>query len=263
MVLRVGGLRAWALALTVMGWLGGWASAARAEPVLVLAAASLKGALEALAPEIEARTGGGLALSFAASSALARQIENDAPADLFISADLEWMDYLEKRSLIRPETRVNLLGNNLVLIAPRVFAGAVDLTVAADWAKALGDGRLAVGDPAHVPAGRYARAALQSLDLWTALEPRLARVDNVRVALALVSRGEAPLGIVYGTDALADKGVRVVATFPAASHPAVIYPMAQVAGSRHPRAAAVLAALRTPDAAAVFRSQGFVPLLGP
>lgn len=240
---------------------------ARAEaPVVIMAAASLTNAMEALVPMVQARVGVPVTVSFAASSALAKQIENDAPADLFLSADLAWMDYLEKRSLIRSDSRVNLLGNELVLIAPLdspvtlTLAPGVDLGPA--FGAALGDGRLAVGDPAHVPVGKYARAALESLGLWASLESRLARTDNVRVGLSLVSRGEAPLGIVYRTDAMVDKGVRVVAAFPAGSYPPVTYPAAITANSHSAAAPAVLAALRTPEAGAVFRSFGFVTLAG-
>ena len=162
---------------------------ATAQDVLVLAAASMKNALEKVAAEFQGRTGIRVTGSFAASSALAKQVESGAPADLFVSADLEWMDYLQSRNLIKPGTRANLLGNELVLIAPKDTAVAVDLKPGVDLVGLLGGGRLATGDPTNVPVGKYARAALTTLGVWQAVEPKLARTDNVRAALALVSRG--------------------------------------------------------------------------
>jgi molybdate transport system substrate-binding protein len=237
------------------------ARAQEGTPLTVFAAASLQDALRALEPAWRAVSGHApLRLSFAASSALARQIEQGAPAELFMSADEAWMDYLAQRRLILPETRVSPLGNALVLVAP---AGAAPRPVAlgrgTDLAALLGpQGRLATGDPAHVPAGRYARAALEWMGQWQALAPRLARADNVRSALLLVERGEAPLGIVYLTDARASAGVRVIGTFPVESHPPVTYPFAltrRAAGNAPARA--LLGFLAGPDAVGTWRRFGF------
>ncbi|MFZ4534130.1 MAG: molybdate ABC transporter substrate-binding protein, partial [Alsobacter sp.] len=185
------------------------------EPLTVFAAASLKTALDEVAPVFTATTGIPVRFSYAASSALARQIENGAPADVFASADLEWMDYLQQRRLVKPESRLNLLGNRLVVIAPADTALRDLPLTAAAISGALGPtGRLATGEVASVPAGRYAKAALQSLGLWTLAEPRLAQSENVRAALSFVARGEAPLGIVYTTDASSEPKVKVVARFP-------------------------------------------------
>src|SRR5689334_6244789 len=190
---------------------------ARADTVTVFAAASLQEALDAAVRPCESTTGNKVVVSYAASNALAKQIEAGAPATLFISADLEWMDYVEKRGDVVAGTRRNLLGNDLVLVAPAASAVFLRITPGFDLAKALGGGRLALANPAAVPAGTYARAALVSLGAWAGVEKRLAPVENVRAALALVSRNEAPLGIVYRTDAMADKGVRMVDAFPAGS----------------------------------------------
>jgi molybdate transport system substrate-binding protein len=222
----------------------------------VFAAASLKNALDAIAAAHQSETGQRVAVSYAASSALARQIEHGAPADLFISADRDWMDYLQSRNLVRPETRRNLLGNRLVLVAPAGRPRAVDLAPAA-LIEALGSGRLAVASIATVPAGRYGKAALEKLGLWAAVAGRLAEAENVRAALSFVSRGEAPLGIVYETDARADPGVAIVARFPEGSHPPIVYPAALTISSRHPEAAAFLARVRAPASAAIFVREGF------
>jgi molybdate transport system substrate-binding protein len=204
------------------------AAPARAQQaVTVFAAASLTDALRAQASDWAARGNPAPRLSFAASSALARQIEQGAPADLFLSADEPWMDYLQQRNLIVPATRVSPLGNALVLVAPAARARPVALDRGTDLAALLGpNGRIATGDPAHVPVGRYAQAALEWMGQWSAIAPRLARADNVRAALLLVERGEAPFGIVYATDAAASPGLRAVGTFPPASHPAITYPFA-------------------------------------
>ncbi len=199
---------------------------------LVLAAASMQDALEAAA---DAYARGGRprpVLSFAASSALARQIAAGAPADLFVSADEPWMDDLEKRGLLARGTRATLAGNRLVLVAPAISRVRVDLRPGVDLARVLGSGRLAMADPDAVPAGRYGQAALTRLGAWRGVEGRVARAENVRAALALVERGAAPLGIVYATDARASRGVRVVGVFPAASHPPIRYPIARLARSR-------------------------------
>ncbi|MEO8070237.1 MAG: molybdate ABC transporter substrate-binding protein [Acidobacteriota bacterium] len=230
---------------------------APAAGVLVFAAASLQTALDELTPAIERATGVTIRTSYAASSALARQIESGAPAELFISADLDWMDYVAKRNLIQPTTRVNLLGNRLVLIAPAGQTVALKIAKNFPLAAALGRERLAVADPSAVPAGRYAQAALIALGVWGAVEPKLARAENVRAALLLVSRGEAPLGIVYRTDALADTGVVIVDTFPDDTHPKIVYPAALVTGAG-PDAIKVLAFLRGDAATRVFVRQGFL-----
>jgi molybdate transport system substrate-binding protein len=230
---------------------------AAAQELLVFAAASLKTALD----EFHATLLPGTRASYAASPALARQIESGAPADIFISADLDWMEYLAERKLLKPGTATALLGNTLVLVAPAASAATAGLRQGAPLSPLLGaDGRLAVADTASVPAGKYARAALISLGLWDDLSPRLAQTENVRAALALVARGETPLGIVYGSDAASEKGVKVLAEFPAASHPAIVYPAAVTALSRHPRSNAYLAMLRSPQAAGIFARSGFVLL---
>lgn len=232
--------------------------AARAEsPVLIFAAASLKNALDEATAAWSKETGKAAKVSYAASSALAKQIESGAPADLFFSADVDWMDYVAKAGGIRPQTRANLLRNTLVLIAPGAEKVALDLKPGLDLARALGDGRLAVANVEAVPAGKYGRAALETLGAWAGVKDRLAQTENVRAALLLVSRGEAPLGIVYATDAVSDPSVTVVATFPADSHPPVIYPVALTKDSAHPDAAALLAYLRSPAARVYFERQGF------
>jgi molybdate transport system substrate-binding protein len=226
----------------------------------LFAAASLTDALRALVQAWQARGNPAPRLSFAASSALARQIEQGAPADLFLSADEPWMDYLAQRDLILPETRISPIGNALVLVAPVGAATApVTLAPGTDLARLLGPGgRLATGDPAHVPVGRYAQAALTWMGGWEALAPRLARADNVRAALLLVERGEAPLGIVYATDAAASRGVRVLGTFPAGSHPPVTYPFAQTRrAAGNTTARALLEFLAGPEAAPAWQRFGF------
>jgi molybdate transport system substrate-binding protein len=227
--------------------------------VVVFAASSLTDALQELAASFGKSAGIVVKLSFAASSALARQIESGAPADVFFSADVDWMDYLQSRKLIQSESRHDLLGNRLVLIAPA--DSPLRLKIAPHFAlvQALGAGRLATGDPDSVPAGRYARAALTSLGVWDGVAGRIAGAENVRAALALVDRGEAPLGIVYRTDALIDQGVRIVDTFPADSHAPIIYPIALTLGAKSD-AAKFAAYLGSPASSAVFARFGFVPL---
>jgi molybdate transport system substrate-binding protein len=234
--------------------------AAAEDRLLVFAAASLKNALDDANAAYQKQSGVAVAASYAASGTLARQIENGAPADLFISADLDWMDYLEGKKLIRPETRRTLLGNALVLVAPSGSTLHLVLAPGADLAGALGDGRLAIGDPQSVPAGKYARSALESLGLWPQVEAHLARTESVRAALALVSRREVPLGIVYATDAKADPGVDVVATFPESSHAPIVYPAAALAAGNNPKTAAFLDWLGSPAAAEYFTRQGFAVL---
>lgn len=234
--------------------------AARAqEAVTVFAAASLTDALRDLGGQWAARGNPAPRFSFAASSALARQIEQGAPADLFMSADEAWANYVQERNLLVNATRSSPLGNSLVLVAPTNTARPVTLARGTDLIAMLGaNGRIAAGDPAHVPAGRYARAALTWLGQWKALSPRLARADNVRSALLLVERGETPFGIVYSTDAAASAGVRVVGTFPAESHEPITYPFALIRrAENNAQARALLAFLIGPEAAPTWQRFGF------
>ncbi|MCW0394545.1 Molybdate-binding protein ModA [Xanthomonas sacchari] len=228
-------------------------------PLTVFAAASLKESLDEAASAYQRASGTPVQVSYAASSTLARQVEQGAPADVFVSADQEWMDYLQQRKLIDPALRRDLLGNTLVLVAPAASKAQVDLRKPGALLAALGaQGRLAVGQTASVPAGKYARAALQALGQWDAVQPRLAESESVRSALMLVARGEAPLGIVYGSDAQAEPKVRVVATFPADSHAPIVYPVASLRASPQAKAAAEFVRwLGTPPAQAIFRRHGF------
>lgn len=240
------------------GAVAGAANGAADRPVLVFAGASLKNALDAAAASFTSETGTAVTASYAATSALAKQIEAGAPADVFIAADPDWMDYLGQRGLIRTETRRNLLGNGLVLIAPKTASVNLKIAPGFPLAAALADGRLAMANTVAVPAGKYARAALESLDVWPEVEPRIVQAGNVREALALVSRGEAILGIVYRTDAAADPNVVVVDTFPDETHPPIIYSVAVVAGSAHPDAAAFAGHLaNNGDARGAFKAEGF------
>ena len=226
----------------------------------VFAAASLTDAMRTLGEAWRSRGYPAPRFSFAASSALARQIEQGAPADLFASADEPWMDYLQERGLVAQGTRVSPLANALVLVAPAdSAAGPVKLTRGTDIAALLGrSGRIATGDPAHVPVGKYAQAALSWMGVWEALSPRLARADNVRSALLLVERGEAPLGVVYATDAAASRGVRVIGTFPAGSHPPITLPFSLTRrGVGNEAARAFLAFATGPEAAETYRRLGF------
>ncbi|KQV73037.1 molybdate ABC transporter substrate-binding protein [Rhizobium sp. Root1220] len=250
-----------AAAAVSLAWLGMASTPAiAAEKVTVFAAASLKNALDA-ANAAWAKDGGKEAVvSYAASSALAKQIESGAPADIFISADLDWMDYVAKKNLIKADTRSNLLGNRIVLVAAKDRAKPVDIKRGFDLAALLDDGKLAMGEVKSVPAGKYGKAALEKLGVWSSIESKVAGVESVRAALALVSRGEAPYGIVYQTDAAADSGVAVVGTFPADSHPPIIYPVAILAESKNPDAAAYLDFLKSEKAAPFFTAQGFTIL---
>jgi molybdate transport system substrate-binding protein len=243
------------LILLVSAW--GLPAPAQDAKLIVFAAASLKDALDEVNAAYQHAKGQETATSYAASSTLAKQIEAAAPADVFISADLDWMDYLAKRNLIKPETRANLLGNRLVLIAP--VDSIVRLGIGPNFplAQALGNGRLAIADPNGVPAGRYGKAALESLGVWSSVADKLAPAENVRATLLLVSRGEAPIGIVYQTDAAADKGVKILGAFPENALPPIIYPMAVVAGSTNSAAMGYLAHLKSPVARAIFEKQGF------
>lgn len=234
------------------------ASAAHAAPVTVFAAASLKNALDEVGAQY-AKTGGDARFSYAASSAIARQIEQGAPADIYVSADSDWMNYLADRKLIVASSRKDLLTNNLALIAPVDSKVALKIGKGMPLAKTLGDGRLAVAGP-DVPAGKYAKASLGALGVWDSVSGQLAQAENVRMALQYVARGESPLGIVYDTDAKVEPKVRIVGLFPAGSHPKIVYPVALVAASKNPDAAKFLAYLSGPQAAAVFRKYGFTVL---
>lgn len=231
-----------------------------ADTVTVFAAASLTDAMTAIGKQYQADTGTVVKFSFAASGQLARQIEAGGEADMFVSADTDWMDYLQDRSLIQVPTRKNILSNRLVLIAPK--DSNIVLTIAPGFAlaKALGNGRLAIADPDSVPAGRYGKQSLMSLGVWNSVSSKLARADNVRFALAFVSRGEAPLGIVYETDAKSDPGVKIVGAFPDNSHLPIVYPIALTAGAASPKAQDFLAAVEGPKGAQVFQQFGFTVL---
>jgi molybdate transport system substrate-binding protein len=229
---------------------------AAADIITVFAAASLKDALDENVKTYQARANDRIVVSYAASSALAKQIEAGAPADLFISADLDWMDYLQQRRLIRPDTRRNLLRNRLVLIAPADSKVSVNITAGFPLAGILGDGRLAMANPDAVPAGKYGKASLEALGVWRDVRSKVASAENVRAALVLVSRGEAPLGIVYRTDAAADSRVRVVGLFPENSHPPIVYPAAATAAGKR-AAEAFLEWLSLPEAQATFEKHGF------
>ena len=224
---------------------------------IVFAAASMKTALDAAAAAWKADTGKTVSIAYASSAALAKQIELGAPADIFISADLKWMDYLEKAKLIGAGTRQNLFGNKLVLIEPSDADTTLEIAKNFDLAGAAGDGKIAVCMIDSCPAGLYARQALESLGVFASVEPKLAQADNVRNALTLVSRGEAKFGIVYATDARADPKVKVVGTFPASSHSPIVYPVALIASSANPDAAFFLAYLTSQAATKIFLEQGF------
>lgn len=227
------------------------------EPLTVFAAASLTDALQKVSDAYTKSSGTPVRLSFAASSALAKQIESGARADVFFSADQEWMDYLDGKQLLKPASRRDLLGNRLALIAPRDSKVSLKLAPNAPVAAALGrNGRLATGDPDSVPAGKYAKAALTTLHLWDTLQSRLARAENVRVAMAYVARGEAPLGIVYSTDAAVEPRVRVVDVFPESSHPPITYPVALLKEAK-PAASSFAEFLRGRQAQAIFVAAGF------
>ena len=244
-------IRALILALAVLP------ATAQARDITVFAAASLTDALTRAAAAYEARTGDHAVLAFAGSSALARQIEQGAPADLFVSANEAWMDALETGGMIDSASRIDLLGNTLVLIAHGT-AEPVTLDATLDLPGLLNGGHLAMALVQAVPAGIYGKAALESLGLWDRVEPMVAQTDNVRAALALVATGEAPLGITYATDALADPRVHVIGTFPPGTHPAITYPAAVTAQAAQPQAARdFLTWLQTPEARAIFVAQGF------
>lgn len=224
---------------------------------IVFAAASMKTALDAAAAAWKADTGKTVSIAYASSATLAKQIEQGAPTDIFISADLKWMDYLEKSKLIRAGTRRNLFGNKLVLIEPSHADVKLEIAKGFDLAGAAGDGKIAVCAIDSCPGGIYAKEALESLGVFAGVEPKLAQADNVRNALTLVSRGEAKFGIVFATDAKADPKVKVVGTFPASSHSKIVYPVALIAASANPDAAFFLAYLTSQAATKIFTGQGF------
>ena len=228
-----------------------------AAPLTVFAAASLKTALDALAEPMRHALSAPVRLVYASSAVLARQIEQGAPADLFWSADREWMEWCSARHLVRKETIIDLLGNQLVLIAPATAPLATLALQPTALKDALGDGRLAIGETRSVPAGRYAKEALATLGLWDGVATRLAETDNVRAALLLTARGETPLGIVYASDARAEPRVKIIATFPATSHKPIVYPLALTREASMPTATDALRFLQGPDARAIFMRDGF------
>ncbi|CAI2935991.1 molybdate ABC transporter substrate-binding protein [Aminobacter niigataensis] len=228
--------------------------------VVVFAAASLKNALDAVDAAWKAESGKSATASYAASSALAKQIEEGAPADVFISADLDWMKYLADKKLIKDDSDVKLLGNRIVLVAPKDSGAKAEIAPNFDLAALLGDGRLAMGDVKAVPAGKYGKAALEKLGVWSSVEGKIAQAENVRAALKLVSTGEAPLGIVYQTDATAEPGVKVVGVFPEDSHPPIVYPVGVTADSKSADAAAYVKYLQSAKAKELFEAQGFTML---
>ncbi len=231
-----------------------------AEKVNVFAASSLKNALDAVSASWKADTSKDTSLTYAASNALAKQIEAGAPADVFVSADLTWMKYLTDKSLIAKDSDIQLLGNEIVLVAPK--DSKIDLKIEGGFklADAVGTGKLAMANVDSVPAGKYGKAALEKLGVWVSVEGKVAQTENVRAALKLVALGEAPLGIVYNTDAKADAAVKVVGTFPADSHAPIIYPAGVIATSKNPDAAEFLKYLQSDKAKAIFEDQGFVVL---
>lgn len=233
--------------------------AAHATDVTVFAAASLTNVLQKAADNYKAKSGKDVALSFAASSALAKQIEASDGADMFVSADEDWMNYLDNKGLIQKSTRKDLLASHLVLIAPTGLDIKVAIGPHFDLAKIVGNGKLAIADPASVPAGKYAKASLTALGVWDSVQGRLAQAENVRVALAYVARGEAPLGIVYATDAMAEPRVKIVGEFPDNTHAPIVYPMALTKDAK-PEAQAFLDYLKGADASVIFSKAGFIVL---
>jgi molybdate transport system substrate-binding protein len=238
-------------------------AAAQDKSITVFAAASIKNALDDIDAAYTTKTGVKIAVSYGPSSGLAKQIEQGAPADAFISADIDWMDYAVSKKNINEASRVNLLGNNIVLIAPKDSkVDNVNIGQGFDLAKLAGDGKIATGDVKSVPAGKYAKAALEKLGSWQAAAPKFAMADNVRAALLLVARNEAALGIVYSTDAKVEPGVKIVGTFPADSHPAIIYPVAATTTAK-PETTNYLAFLRSTAAKNILEKYGFKFLVSP
>jgi molybdate transport system substrate-binding protein len=251
------------LAFALLGASAYSPAVAEDKTLIVFAAASMKNALDDIDLAFTAKNGVKINASYAASSALAKQIEQGAPADIFASADTDWMDYAVGKKNINEPTRVNLLGNSLVLIAPK-DSKVDNVTIGSgfDLSKLAGDGKIATGDVKAVPVGKYAKAALEKLGAWAAAEPKFAMTENVRAALALVARGEAVLGIVYSTDAKVEPGVKIVGTFPPNTYPAIIYPVGVTATAK-PEANDYLAFLRSSAAKAIFERYGFVYLIRP
>jgi molybdate transport system substrate-binding protein len=247
-----------ALCLLLLGSVLLTPDAARADEVLVFAAASLKPSLDKIVALPEAAALGSIKVSYAASSQLATQIEAGAPAALFVSADQDWMDYVAVNDLLVADTRTNLLGNALVLIAPKDSGAKLAIAPGFDLAGALGQGgHLALAEPNSVPAGKYAKAALTKLGVWNNVSEHVVSAENVRAALNFVARGEAPLGIVYRSDAVSEPAVRIVATFPDDTHAPIVYPAALITGGDSPAARKLLDLLRAPKEQAIFRSYGF------
>lgn len=232
-------------------------SASESDTVTVFAAASTTNAMTDIADIFEEKTQRKVRYSFASSSTLAKQIANGAPADVYLSANPKWMNYLVEKNMIEPKTRFDLLGNSIVLIAPGDAAKKVKGALKFLLTGLRGDGKLAMGDPDHVPAGMYGKKALEALGLWTAVNPKVARAKDVRAALALVERGEAPVGVVYSTDAAISKKVKVIGVFPENSHPPIVYPVALVQGRATPAARRFLEFLKSPDVKNVFQKYGF------
>jgi len=238
-------------------------AAAQDKTITVFAAASMKNALDDIDAAYTAKTGVKIVVSYGPSSGLAKQLEQGAPADIFISADTDWMDYAAGKKSISEPSRINLLGNSIVLVAPKDSKiDHVNIGAGFDLAKLAGDGKIATGDVKSVPVGKYAKAALEKLGSWQAAEPKFAMADNVRAALTLVARGEAVLGIVYSTDAKVEPGVKIVGTFPADSHPAIIYPVAATTTAK-PEASDYLAFLRSTAAKTILEKYGFKFLVSP
>jgi molybdate transport system substrate-binding protein len=235
-------------------------AAAQNRNLLVFAAASLKNALDDIVSQWQSQTGKKVAISYAASNNLILQIEQGAPADIFISADTDWMDYGQQKKLVKPDTRSDLLGNRLVLVAPKDSPVSISIQPGFDLAAALKGGRLSMANVDAVPAGKYGKAALEKLGAWERVKNRIAQAENVRAALVLVARGEAPLGIVYETDAASEPAVKIVGRFPEDTHPPIIYPIAATTGSTSPDALAFLTFLHSPAARQAFERQGFTVL---
>ena len=233
---------------------------AQEDRLVVFAAASMKTALDAVNAACATEVGEAATISYAGSSALARQIEAGAPADLFISADLDWMTYLSDRKLVRAGTETRLLGNRIVLVAPASSTVSTTITTGFDLSGLLSDGRLAMANVDAVPAGKYGKAALEALGVWASVADKVAQAENVRAALALVSTGEAPLGIVYHTDAHSEAKVKSIAAFPADSHPPIVYPVAITASSTNPDVEAFFDFLRSDKAKPAYQKQGFTVL---
>jgi molybdate transport system substrate-binding protein len=252
------------LAALTMALLIAFAGAAHTQERLVIfAAASLKNAMDDVAAAYTEKTGVDAVVSYAGSSALARQIEQGAPADVFVSANLDWMDYLSGRGLTDKASEIRLLGNRIVLVAQAGSDAKAKIAPGFDLAGLLGEGRLAMANTDAVPAGVYGKAALEALGIWDSVGDKVAQAENVRAALALVSTGEAPLGIVYRTDAAADDNVRIVDSFPEDTHPPIVYPAAVLAASENPAAADFLKFLQTSVARGLFEAEGFAVLVPP